>query len=212
MRFDLHVHSVYSHDGHSKVKDILERCKKIGLSGICIADHNSIEGSLEALKLKKDFEDLIIIPGMELSTKKGHLIALGIYEEISSNLSLKEIEDEIEKQNGLKIAPHPYSFLRKSLTFSIKDINIDAIETHNSRDFLRLNKFFSTRYARKNKIPMTGGSDAHFLDEIGKGFTLIEASDEEEILSMIRKGRCTPYFNPIPPSYYLRHIYHKILR
>ncbi|MFQ6050936.1 MAG: PHP domain-containing protein [Candidatus Hydrothermarchaeota archaeon] len=211
MRYDLHVHSIYSSDSRTKVREILKVCKKIGLDGICIADHNSLKGSLEAIKLKKDFEGLIVVPGVELSTKSGHLIALGIYEEINNNLGLKEIEDEIEKQNGLKIAPHPYSLLRKSLLHRIGKINIDAIETHNSKDFFRINNFFSTLYARKNKLPMTGGSDAHFLDEVGRGFTLLEANNEDEVLSMIKKGKCKPYFNPIPPSHSLRRICQRML-
>ncbi|MGL5917987.1 MAG: PHP domain-containing protein, partial [Cetobacterium sp.] len=46
-RYDLHTHTTYS-DGTFSVQELLNRAKSIGLSGISITDHDTMEGTLEA--------------------------------------------------------------------------------------------------------------------------------------------------------------------
>ena len=78
MRLDLHVHSEYSPDSHSSIEAILKQAQEVGLDGIAITDHNSVLSFSVASKLAEELGlDLIIVPGAEISTREGHLIALG---------------------------------------------------------------------------------------------------------------------------------------
>ncbi len=78
MRFDLHIHSNFS-DGHDDVKTIIKAAVKRGLNGISITDHDTIRGIQIARQFINDLKlDLILIPGVEVTTSKGHLIILGI--------------------------------------------------------------------------------------------------------------------------------------
>jgi len=65
LRFDLHVHSNFSRDGYDSIDSILKRAKEIGLNGIAITDHNTIEGGLTGAKMAGALGlDLMVIPGV----------------------------------------------------------------------------------------------------------------------------------------------------
>ena len=51
LKLDLHIHSQYSEDGLGSPKEIIKELQKKGLQGMAITDHNTIEGSLKAVKL-----------------------------------------------------------------------------------------------------------------------------------------------------------------
>jgi predicted metal-dependent phosphoesterase TrpH len=48
LRFDLHVHSNYSPDGHSSVEEILKAAKARGLDGVAFTDHDTTAGGRRA--------------------------------------------------------------------------------------------------------------------------------------------------------------------
>lgn len=64
-RVDLHTHTFYS-DGVLSPKDLLEKAKNAGLSAISITDHDTIDGYLEALNYKAEY-NIEIICGCEFS-------------------------------------------------------------------------------------------------------------------------------------------------
>jgi len=66
-KIDLHMHSTYS-DGTYTPKELVQKAKEIGLSGIALTDHDTIAGIKEA---KGEAERLGIkfIPGVEFSAK-----------------------------------------------------------------------------------------------------------------------------------------------
>ena len=76
LKLDLHIHSQYSEDGIGSPEEIIKNLKRRGLQGMTITDHNTLEGSLKAIKIAP--KDFIVIPGVEISTLDGHLIALNI--------------------------------------------------------------------------------------------------------------------------------------
>ena len=53
MKIDPHIHSIYSGDSNSQVKDILKQAQKVGLNAIAISDHNTVKGSKFAIKESK---------------------------------------------------------------------------------------------------------------------------------------------------------------
>ena len=61
LKLDLHVHSKYSDDGMGTPREIIKSIQKLGLDGVSITDHNTVAGSLKALKIAP--KDFIVIPG-----------------------------------------------------------------------------------------------------------------------------------------------------
>lgn len=63
---DLHIHSTAS-DGSLSPVQIIQAAKQSGLRAIAITDHDTLEGSIEALAFSESF--LEIIPGIEISAQ-----------------------------------------------------------------------------------------------------------------------------------------------
>ena len=104
MEVDLHMHSRHSNDSRSRVDRIIERAMSVGLGGIAVTDHNSWAGAREAAKLAEG--RIIIIPGAEIKTEKGDVLALFVSDEIASREFLTVI-DEIRTRGGVSVVPHP---------------------------------------------------------------------------------------------------------
>ena len=63
---DLHLHTLDS-DGRLTPTELVQMVAKNGLKTISVTDHDSTEGLAEAFEAAKQFPDLRIIPGIEMS-------------------------------------------------------------------------------------------------------------------------------------------------
>ena len=168
MKVDLHIHSKYSHDGVLGSEEIVRIAKQRGLSGIAVTDHDTIRGGQEA----KQYEtaDFKVIVGAEIITEKGEITGLFLTKEVRSR-SLQDVVAEIRAQNGMVIVPHPFDRLRRT-AFHITEEDIglvDAIEGFNSRCIFQRYNTKATEFAAQHNLPVVGGSDAHYANEIGLG-------------------------------------------
>lgn len=85
---DLHIHSIYSYDGTASISAILKYASdSTRLNVIAITDHDSMQGVAEALDLAPKY-NLVVIPGCEVSSKDGHVVALYIRQPIPAGLPL----------------------------------------------------------------------------------------------------------------------------
>ncbi len=188
LKLDLHVHSQYSEDASGSPKEIMDFLKKKGLNGMAITDHNSIKGSLEALKLKP--KDFVIIPGMEISTADGHILALNVKKEIQRELSVEETVEKILDQGGVPVVPHLFRKMSGIKEEKLKIIHnkIPAIEVFNGCSLPKTN-IKTARVAKQYKLGGTGGSDAHDPLYAGYGYTIIDTNDTniDSVISYIEK-------------------------
>ena len=79
MKYDLHVHSVYS-DGRLTPSEICAKVKDAELDGFALTDHDTVAGLDVAAAAAKD-ADLRFIPGIEVSAFDGcevHILGLNI--------------------------------------------------------------------------------------------------------------------------------------
>jgi len=174
MRYDLHVHTHNSACSVLKPEALLKIAKRVKLDGIAIADHNTIKGGVEVSKANKD-KDFEVIPGIEVSTDRGHVLGLYINEEIKSR-NFFDVSDAIKKQGGIVIIAHPFRLIPK-LRSKLKGVDVkkylDAMECYNARTSYFGNKN-AIKFAEKFNLAKTGGSDAHFSFEIGRCVTLFD--------------------------------------
>lgn len=188
IRFDYHIHSEASHDSRTTVKEIINASKD-KLDAIAVTDHDAIYNSLKAVEEAPS--DLTVIPGVEVSTKQGHLIALNIEEKPDKGEDIWDTISEVKKQNGFTIIPHPFQMFRHGIKRkNLQKISPDAIETFNSRYFIGFRNYQAAKYATKHNMPKTASSDAHVPEMIGKGQTIISVEEKtpENILEQIKKG------------------------
>ena len=103
---DLHIHTTYSMDGTASVREVLESAIRAGLDVIAVTDHNEVCGALEAREACARF-GVEIVPGVEVSTRDGHLVALFVDQNIPRNMSIVETLLLISEMGGIAIAPPP---------------------------------------------------------------------------------------------------------
>ena len=192
---ELHTHSSLSYDGRDPVDLILEQATAVGLDAIAVTDHDEIDASLEAVERAPDY-GLIGIPGMEISSKAGHVLGLGLEEAVPPGLSFESTLEAIRDQGGLAVIPHPFQESRHGVMARISREQLaegDAIEVYNSRLFTGRANRQAERYARTRELPMTAGSDAHISEMVGQAVTRVDADERtaDAILEAIAEGRTT---------------------
>ena len=191
VRADLHIHTAHSTDGKEAVKRVVHKAMKIGLGAIAITDHNVVSAWGEALE-QAEKDGIILIKGEEVSSSEGHILAYGINERVRKGMSPEETVDAIREQGGLAVAAHPYRMSNGLGEKAVRRVDFDALEAINSRSTSRVNDR-GRRLAEELGLPMTGGSDAHSLDEIGAAYTIFtDIENEEDALNAIKKGSVEP--------------------
>ncbi len=183
MILDPHVHTIYSIDGYSTPRDIAMLAEKGGII-IAITDHNAIKGSLRASMISRR-----IITGMEVSSKGGHIVALGIKEPVKKGMDASETVDKIHELGGIAIAAHPFR-LRDGLGKKVNS-RFDGVEVLNARSSPKVNKKAQEYYSNA-KIAKMGGSDAHLLGHVCSCCTRFEGESTEDALEAIRKRKTEP--------------------
>jgi len=178
---DLHIHTHYS-DG-DQLERVLEFAAAARLDAIAITDHDVIGGALEARRLVHERRlPFAVIPGVEVSSRDGHIGALFVTKVIEPDMSAADTVAAIHAAGGLAIAHHPFAppLIEKLLRVRlgcrelVHTVDFDAIECTNAVPGYG-RKYNIEAYEqlarRKVRIGMTGSSDAHNASMIGKGTT-----------------------------------------
>jgi predicted metal-dependent phosphoesterase TrpH len=197
IRADLHVHTTYSSDSLITPKDLIYYAKKTGLNAVAVTDHNNLAGAVKIAKAVKDF---LIIPGMEISSSEGHIVALNINEPIPRGLTAIETVERIHTAGGIAIACHPYVHFKGCLRNAVCDA-FDAIEVINARAFPFQNSIKKAKEAaEKFHLSQVAGTDAHYGPQIGYGYTTIDVEEPtaEAVAKAILSGHCQAHGQQVP--------------
>jgi len=192
---DLHMHTIFSYDGTASVPAVLKRAKQVGLDLIAITDHDEIRGALQAEELAPKF-DIQVIPGVEITTAEGDLLALSIRKLVPAGLPLIETIKRVGEQGGFCIAPHPMAggMGMKSLSaYSIRQAQLDyeaeriliGIETYNATALDREGNHAARVWSERFGISQTGSSDAHVLEAIGLGATIFPGNTISDLVAAL---------------------------
>ena len=195
IRGDLHVHTTYSKDSTITPKELVYYAKRNGLNAVAVTDHNTLDG---AFKIAKE-TDFLVIPGMEVSSKDGHIVALNVQELIPRGLAADETVDRIHRAGGIAIACHPYVLFKGALGKKVSS-KFDAIEVINARAFPFGRSVRKAEEAAANlRLPRVAGTDAHYGSQVGYGYTEIDSEPNvPAICNAIVEGYCQPFGRPVP--------------
>jgi predicted metal-dependent phosphoesterase TrpH len=202
-RADVHVHTKYSGLAHYKFlkfpesasnpEDVVKIAKQVGLSVLCITDHNSIAGALKAAEYAKNDPDIEVVIGEEVSTKDGEVIGLFLTEEIPMDLSAEETILRIRKQGGVVLAPHPYSGHVSAIGSLIETLDIDGIEVINGGHIDGIANNKALERSKCGKWACVAGSDAHALGQLGCCCTMFEGKTAEDLRTAILNKTTQPF-------------------
>lgn len=201
-RFDFHIHTccsrhwIWGVDGLSTPREVVETAIRQGLDGIAVSDHNTTKGGLIAAKIAKKIDkNFLVIPSIEVKSKNGDVLAIGVFEELtirSRSLTAEEVVEWMREKGAVIIAPHPYG--REGLGLLVEKLRFDALEGFNARILPRFNKK-AKELAAKLGLPMVASSDAHIADEIANGITSLNINELsiDAVKDALRKGKTEIY-------------------
>jgi predicted metal-dependent phosphoesterase TrpH len=171
--------------------------REIGLDAICVTEHEEMEGAEVAWRLGQEM-GFPVLRGVEVYTDLGDMLVFGLFKpRFPLKTLFSELKSEVRSANGIIIPAHPcrgsYGFhvtLGQEKADYLLD-NIDAIETRNGGSTPEANQTAEI-IADKYGLPGVGGSDAHFLMQVGRCLTVFERDieDEADLIEEIKAGRC----------------------
>ena len=206
---DLQVHTRAS-DAMDPLDDIFNAAEQAGLDCIAITDHDQTRGAHIAAELAaRQQRPFDVIVGSEISSRQGHLLALWIDQPIPAFRSAAETAEAIWRQGGVCVIAHPaavvpFSLSQTDIAALLGDLSQElrgggaptlAIESANPIPSARWRRSRIIQRNQRWQLPQTGGSDAHFHEQVGTAITryagqgagdLRRALDAGETLSELR--------------------------
>ena len=179
---DMHLHTLYS-DGTASVQELLDHIEHhTDLDLVAIADHERIDGALRAREiLAAGNYSFDLVVGEEITTRRGHLLALFVTERIPALRPLDETVARIHDQGGIAVAAHPMAPLTLSLgRRALMQLHhaadprhrLDAIELLNPSAAGRVRRGVRERLnAEVLHLAALGNSDAHILEGVSSAWT-----------------------------------------
>ena len=225
-RGDLHAHSAHS-DGSClsmqgrrvpcPVFKTLEAARGRQLDFISVTDHNTTSQNQALAELAPYFDDLLVLPGREITTFQGHANVWGPIEALDFQLgtprakTFESIQNQVHAAQGLVSINHPKlpsgeACMGCGWTAKTDWSKVDAIEVVNGGSLATLGAegplsgipYWEDLLNQGYRITAVGGSDNHDPDlaadkpgTLGRPTTYVHAGalSQPEILKGIQQGR-----------------------
>lgn len=200
---DMHLHTLYS-DGTASVQALLDHVERnTDLDLVAITDHERIDGALRAREIHDaGGYSFGFVVGEEITTRRGHVLALFVTERIPALRPLTETLERIHDQGAIAVAAHPMAPLTPSLGrrsllaahgASDPRHRLDAIELMNPSAAGRARRAARDRLnAEILRLAPVGNSDAHVLEGVGSAWTWFAGGSADDYRAAIRAGTTRP--------------------
>jgi len=198
---DIHIHTKpLSADSNLAAGEAIREAKRLGLDGICLTEHNKswAHEDIEALRSQWDFP---VFRGVEVDTIEGHVVVFGLYRDFEGVIRVEELRKAVIEEQGVMIAAHPFKGFR---AFGFSELNltpeqgskrpvfksVDVIEGFNGKSNEKENRL-AQEVGNLLGLKVTGGSDAHNLEEVGRCVTIFKSEiyTERELIAELKAGR-----------------------
>ncbi|WP_135305207.1 PHP domain-containing protein [Haloarcula amylovorans] len=208
-KLDLHTHTRFFHwnKGEPTRFDPVgasllgDAARRRDLDGVALTNH-------DYYRPYDHDSPLSTIPGIEISTTRGHVLVVGPDPPTDTEpgrLTPEKVVEMAHERECAAIMAHPY----RNSTVADGDAELDAVE---------INGKHPQRQARVRKLaesldlPLVGGSDAHYPFEVGRAHTMVDAEEStpEAIVGAIRDGRVGPRVDDRLSNRVLHEIYQRV--
>jgi predicted metal-dependent phosphoesterase TrpH len=191
---DFHIHTIYSADSVIQPKTLVDMLVAHSfLKVVAITDHDTVRGCRAIVELASAYSDVLVIPGVEISTEQGDLLVLGTEELPSHPWTPEVVVDFAKSVGGVSIVAHPFR------TYGMGELSrkykFDAIEVLNGGSSQEENNK-AKDLANSLDLPGTAGSDAHQVSELFGVYSKVGASlDLDEVLKAVKNGNVSVAVN-----------------
>jgi len=207
----MHVHTEYSGSSKVTVADLAEFLRRTAAPMATVTDFGTIRGAVE---LRAMLPACRVFTGIEVRTPQGDFLVFSTDERYLANLppNLDSVGDLRRDGETAVIWAHPYvnQRARSYEVIELPEVEavipfVDGIELFNGT-MLRLNQqhFLRTGYfqnlmriAIDAGLTMTGGSDAHEPENLGRCFTRfsVDLPDQRSLVEALKKQQAIPGYD-----------------
>lgn len=208
---DMHIHTTNgASDSQLRPEEMAEIATRIGLTGLNVTEHDRVWDRYTASAFRKEYPDIFLSPGMEVSTDMGHIVVVGLKEYVAGIRKCEELRKVVDAAGGFMVVAHPFRHFFDPVTFTRHGKQqpemtphnlskmpvfelVHGIEVLNGANTMREN-YMALQVAHLLGKPGTGGSDAHSTSGVGYYCTVFEKhlTSVEEMLEELHAGRITP--------------------
>lgn len=208
---ELHSHTVHS-DGAYQLAEALALAADAGLDFVALTDHNTSSQN----RAVQTHDRLTVIPGMELTTYRGHANLLGVVDplpdfRVFDEAGLRARLEHARSAGARIVLNHPHD---PGCGWQYAwDVPFDWFEVWNGpwRPSNQLSlEWWQARLAERRRLVAVCGSDVHREHEYIKhgwptAWVWSASATAEAILAAIDRGHITMSFAPFGPRAELRH-------
>jgi len=204
MWIDCHCHTKFSNDNWLEPLDLVRRARELGLDGLAVTEHHSIEASESVARIGQE-EGLLVLRGVEISTDHGHLLVFGLSDDSwniwgrNNYIPLRELIERANALGAICVPAHPFRDIGlPSLLDAVLDLDgIAAVETHNGGNLDHVNELAMTASGILG-LPGLGGSDCHKRNAVGRCATEFfqPVQDMASFIAAVRSGACRGAYYP----------------
>ena len=212
--FDMHIHTTKgSSDSNLSPEEMVLQAEQLGLFGLCITEHSGPWDRHDFQRFAAQ-HDVVLIRSMEVETDMGHILAFGMDRYLSGINKAVNLRHELDKVNGFMVTAHPFRNLYpvrphgRPLIYQGADhvpstvaeasehplfSMVDAVEAANGATS-NIENEFALKVARHLGLRVTGGSDAHSRNGLGRCVTVFdgEIHTAEEFMNALHHGSFAP--------------------
>jgi predicted metal-dependent phosphoesterase TrpH len=198
MKFDLHLHtSRHSPDSQMDPPEMLRRARELGLDGLVITEHDWLWTEEELEVLRALAPDLVVLSGIEVTTRQGHFLAYGATNPFAlpRGIGVAEMCREVHRQGGAVVAAHPFRWgqpFREILQRERPELDgLEAMSNNMDEECRRQ----TAEVLRATGLTGLGNSDAHHEDTLGVCYTEFDAviRDNRDLVEAIRARRAVAH-------------------
>jgi predicted metal-dependent phosphoesterase TrpH len=182
MKFDLHMHTTrHSPDSVMDPLVLCRRAREVGLDGVVITEHDWLWTEQELEGLRAPHPDLVILAGVEVTTREGHFLAYGVTDPFAlpRGIGVAALCREVHRQGGAVVAAHPFRWGQPfNEILDREKPDLDGLELMTSNMDADCRKRAAEAQARRGLAGL-GSSDAHHEDVLGACYTEFPAGVED---------------------------------
>ena len=206
---EIHAHTLAS-DGMVSSVELVEGAAKLGLSVVCITDHDTIAKDIDAGIERGQTVGVDVVVGEEVTTRMRpasgepgvHVLGLFLERPVRQHMSIEDTVDAIHDEGGLALIPHPFavwyfaSLWPRRLRELLETHQLDGIELRH-RVGLRpggwkaLDTFYAAHRDRLGAA-LGAGDSHHGYADLGSWVTTFPGSGAAGLRAAIEKQTTSP--------------------
>ena len=207
MIIDMHSHSVFSDDSRATVEQYAKWISKVvkrkgALDAIVLTEHRGFDKDGDYSELEEEY-DIRIFKATELDTNRGHILLYGVNEYLLNKFDFTDVTmdavslvQEAKASGAFAVPAHPGRKrigLREFVESGVSVPEVEVVEILNGGSSTAENER-ARELAEEKGYKGVGGSDAHFVNAIGKYATEFHnhVDSIEDLVEELKAGAFEP--------------------